>query len=415
MTSVRDVIKAGQNQVFARHGYPTEYPAGVESMKADVRAAVCVGSRSVAQLSTELYYLLGLVPVAFGNAPSGLRPQLLVKVNRMATKESRESAKATLGAVCHQKLLAELCAMDLLSVEERALATDAEGDAETLAPLLESVLIRAHTKRIRNRLLRQVLQTTPKWLGEELAEWQHPWATELLECGAGAEERLSQLLRDGFVVLDLAADRWQAAEAATEAAKLHMDGRLAQSMDMCNRGAKAIFLQFGNEEECKVLEATVPALWHMARRACGLPFALFEASRRSGGCKDAEELFAGMRLQPTCMLSAYEPGVVYRPHLDSYGGDDNHRALTIMIYLNDAQFTEACGGALRMYRELAEGGSTAALQRRPEGAAVDVAPLTGHVVIFLSRRVWHEVLASTRDRYAMTLWVPACGAAATDG
>ena len=97
-----------------------------------------------------------------------------------------------------------------------------------------------------------------------------------------------------------------------------------------------------------------------------------------------------LALPPTCLVSSYPPGARYARHLDCYG-DDNARALTLILYANDEAWSSGRdGGSLRL--ESGEG-------------AVEVAPAGGTLVLFDSRRVWHEVLPSRRLRFAVTQWV----------
>merc|ERR1719323_274307 len=112
-------------------------------------------------------------------------------------------------------------------------------------------------------------------------------------------------------------------------------------------------------------------------------------------------------------LLANSPGVRHRTHLDWKGGDNNLRMVSCLLYINEADFSEADGGALRLYSHLCDEN---ALRSAPpcsgeaeaaEAPHVDLAPLAGRLVLFLSRRVWHEALPARRDRFGMTLWVPA--------
>ena len=69
------------------------------------------------------------------------------------------------------------------------------------------------------------------------------------------------------------------------------------------------------------------------------------------------------------------------------------RALTLILYVNDADWcVQRDGGALR-------------LEPTDGSASHQIAPIGGTLVIFDSRRVWHEVLPSKRLRFAITLWV----------
>src|SRR5579863_695403 len=86
--------------------------------------------------------------------------------------------------------------------------------------------------------------------------------------------------------------------------------------------------------------------------------------------------------------AAYPPGTAYARHLDGFR-DNNRRALSLVLYLNEAWSAED-GGALRLC---------------PEGeSSVMVLPRGGTLVCFLSERVQHEVLPARRMRLSLTGW-----------
>ncbi|HWQ38978.1 MAG TPA: 2OG-Fe(II) oxygenase [Burkholderiales bacterium] len=99
-------------------------------------------------------------------------------------------------------------------------------------------------------------------------------------------------------------------------------------------------------------------------------------------------LFLGL-FELECHFAHYPPGAFYRRHLDQLRGD-SRRALTCVLYLNDAWRAED-GGALRIYLDL-------------EGRALDVMPQGGRLVCLLSDRFEHEVLPAQRDRWSLTGW-----------
>ncbi|MEX3774442.1 2OG-Fe(II) oxygenase [Pseudomonas sp. MYb118] len=89
-----------------------------------------------------------------------------------------------------------------------------------------------------------------------------------------------------------------------------------------------------------------------------------------------------------CHFALYPPGAFYLKHLDRFR-DDDRRAVSAVLYLNDAWLPQE-GGQLRMY--LADRGE------------YDVQPTGGCLVVFLSGEVPHEVLPATRDRLSLTGW-----------
>jgi SM-20-related protein len=83
----------------------------------------------------------------------------------------------------------------------------------------------------------------------------------------------------------------------------------------------------------------------------------------------------------------YPQGARYARHRDRFR-DDDARVLSCVLYLNDA-WTADDGGALRLYTE---------------DDIVDVTPLGGTFVAFLSADFEHEVLPARRERLAFSGW-----------
>lgn len=84
--------------------------------------------------------------------------------------------------------------------------------------------------------------------------------------------------------------------------------------------------------------------------------------------------------------AAYPAGAGYARHRDRFH-DDDARVLSWVTYLND-EWNEGDGGALRLHAE---------------GDAIDVLPLAGTSVCFLSE-LEHEVLPATRERLSIAAW-----------
>ena len=105
-----------------------------------------------------------------------------------------------------------------------------------------------------------------------------------------------------------------------------------------------------------------------------------------------------------CQLARYLPdGSVYIRHLDKCtsslaemgllgwlrSSDYRHRVVTAILYLNEKDWES--GGNLRCFDD--------------EENQTDVEPIGGTLVIFDSSRVEHQVLPSTKERYALTIWI----------
>lgn len=88
-------------------------------------------------------------------------------------------------------------------------------------------------------------------------------------------------------------------------------------------------------------------------------------------------------------LAIYPPGSFYRRHLDQTRGTPL-RTVTCITYLNE-DWVPADGGQLRIWLEDADD-------------PVDLDPVGGRTVLFLSDRFEHEVLLAHRDRASLTGW-----------
>ncbi|MEX0730049.1 MAG: 2OG-Fe(II) oxygenase [Aquisalimonadaceae bacterium] len=90
-------------------------------------------------------------------------------------------------------------------------------------------------------------------------------------------------------------------------------------------------------------------------------------------------------------LAVYPAGAFYRRHLDRFQGSAERR-ISVVFYLNDA-WTDDDGGQLRIY-----------LDGDQATPFVDIAPVAGRLVTFVSDRFEHEVLAAKRPRMSLTGW-----------
>ena len=76
----------------------------------------------------------------------------------------------------------------------------------------------------------------------------------------------------------------------------------------------------------------------------------------------------------------------------SYGSQDSPRMFTVILYCNP-KWEASWGGELCVFLD------------GKDGSPRRVAPIGGRMVVFKSRDVWHEVLESNTERFAITLWV----------
>ena len=92
-------------------------------------------------------------------------------------------------------------------------------------------------------------------------------------------------------------------------------------------------------------------------------------------------------------LALYPPGTFYLRHLDQFQ-DNLRRTLTCILYLNHG-WRQQDGGELRLFLENSQ---------LENNRHLDIAPLGGTLVSFLSARFWHEVLPACRERASITGW-----------
>ena len=106
-------------------------------------------------------------------------------------------------------------------------------------------------------------------------------------------------------------------------------------------------------------------------------------------------------------LAVYAPGARYVRHRDAHGEGGPQRRLTAIVYLN-ADWEAGMGGQLRLYvqrrRKQAEEDEKKGEAAAVEETAVDVLPVYGRLLLFLSLEIEHEVLAATQRRLAITTW-----------
>ena len=89
-----------------------------------------------------------------------------------------------------------------------------------------------------------------------------------------------------------------------------------------------------------------------------------------------------------CHFALYPTGTFYKTHLDRFR-DDDRRTVTAVTYLNP-DWTPAQGGVMRLYL--------------PDGTVQDIAPLAGHLAVFMSADIPHEVQPTQAERMALTGW-----------
>ena len=105
----------------------------------------------------------------------------------------------------------------------------------------------------------------------------------------------------------------------------------------------------------------------------------------------------------------YQPGDYYRKHIDSIQGVDaggsGRRAVSFIVYLPSSDaWRESDGGALRIFPAVCREDGEAAAQHPHGHPTEDVLPEAGLLVLFDSKRVWHEVRPTMRERACLVGW-----------
>ncbi|EAZ79575.1 2OG-Fe(II) oxygenase [Algoriphagus machipongonensis] len=92
-------------------------------------------------------------------------------------------------------------------------------------------------------------------------------------------------------------------------------------------------------------------------------------------------------------FARYPKGSFYVRHMDQFQ-QVIYRQVTVIIYLNDS-WSEEDAGMLRMYLPQANGSEE----------ILDISPIGGRLVVFLSGEIPHEVLPTNKERISITGWL----------
>ncbi|CAK9104903.1 Egl nine homolog 1 (Hypoxia-inducible factor prolyl hydroxylase 2) (HIF-PH2) (HIF-prolyl hydroxylase 2) (HPH-2) (Prolyl hydroxylase domain-containing protein 2) (PHD2) (SM-20) [Durusdinium trenchii] len=154
--------------------------------------------------------------------------------------------------------------------------------------------------------------------------------------------------------------------------------------DVCNPLQEAKYLPFA--DDATQFRESCPVTMQVMQRLAALASIL------------EEELGLQLAVPKSAMAACYPPKASYKMHLDSYFlhgcPDDIPRKVTILLYCNQG-WTKSVGGELRAWEAFDQG----------RGPSRTIEPLTGRMVVFMAEEIWHEVLESHGDRYALTLWI----------
>ena len=197
---------------------------------------------------------------------------------------------------------------------------------------------------------------------------------------------LSQMAENGFCVLDNFISPDTILCLAAEISALNSDdkmqaartGRLAATVNLKLRGDSIHWL---DENHASLAQLTY--------------FKEMEGLR----CQLNQQLYLGLH-SLECHLALYPIGSAYPKHLDRFQlHDDSHlaqRQISCILYLNQDWLAED-GGYLRLH--LNDDGET-----KLNMAHLDIAPIAGRLIVFLSDSFYHEVLPTHRARMSLTAW-----------
>lgn len=432
LTALAKVASEVQDPIFQRFGLPNGQ-RGVLLMKMAIKV-IAGHSSLVAELAGDLRELLGL------RREEESRPSILNMVKDVAASLAELVAKIARAPVDVRGPLAEALRLPYKASPEqiarevpkirqiaRQLAdknlgrprAEIVGDGKLLGPEVAAdtsdaqlhVLLVQSFEHYLNKMLARVI-TPVESFTKAPEDFTNPWADRVVRCRqvvelwgpqptAAEDQQMAEWpsLGVGITVADDVLEGDLAARAREELVALEASGGLQASKDPCNVGARSVWLHFETLAERQRLP---PALAELCDRLAGLPHALLACAAELHG---AEAVCPPrLRVHPHVMAATYRQGAEYHVHKDSYSGADNQRVLTILLYITDG-WRPGDGGELRVHGTCSGDGASASAP--DEGRFADIAPLSGRLVFFRSREVWHAVREPKTQRWALTLWVMA--------
>ena len=182
---------------------------------------------------------------------------------------------------------------------------------------------------------------------------------------------LDALVKDGFIVIDEALDANLAKELLNFAREQNnykqagISSALDTHIDKTRRSDKILWLNEDNSVQSNFLDFT---------------------SRLQKSIN--QELYIGLSYYES-HFAIYNEGDYYEKHLDSFKNSKN-RVVTTVYYLNE-QWNQSDGGELVIYD-------------KNDNVLSKVLPKQNTLIIFLSDKFHHEVLATNKTRYSIAGW-----------
>eukprot|EP00435_Cladocopium_sp_Y103_P075991 s59_g72.t1 len=208
----------------------------------------------------------------------------------------------------------------------------------------------------------------------------HPMADGLMNHDAWQTLRQKRI-----AVVDSAVPLEVVAKVQMELQALRSSGVMQNDTnDVCNPLQEAKYLPFAAGNAAQQFREKCPITMQVMQRLAGLATIL------------EDELGLRLAVPQSAMAACYPPRASYKMHLDSYFlhgcKDDIPRKVTVLLYCNHG-WEPRQGGELRAWEPFDQG----------RGVSQRIEPLAGRLVVFMSEEIWHEVLESHGDRYALTV------------
>lgn len=201
------------------------------------------------------------------------------------------------------------------------------------------------------------------------------------------EHQLTQIAEHGFCVMDNFITQATVLALANEissldsASQMHEAGT-GQTQITINKQLRGDSIYWLNEANSSVAQKIYLAQMELLRIALN------------------QHLYLGLFALES-HLALYQAGTGYGKHLDQFhknntrSSDQAVRKISCILYLNQ-NWTEANGGYLRLYHNQAS--------ETTDAPYLDIAPLGGRLVLFLSDTFYHEVLLTNKARASLTGW-----------
>jgi SM-20-related protein len=199
------------------------------------------------------------------------------------------------------------------------------------------------------------------------------------------EELISKISQYGFAIMDDFLAESVTIELANEIEELHNKSQLqdagtgrdsANSTKAINKALRGDLIYWLDEAEASPAQKSY--------------FTHMEALR----LRLNQQLYLGLFALES-HLALYPAGAGYKKHIDRFKTVNDGkpiRQISSILYLNQ-HWQASYGGHLRIYKTAEN-----------DADYLDISPIGGRLVLFLSDTFYHEVLPATQDRISLTGW-----------